>query len=75
MREHQTQPLVNDLQTDADTLIYVEGPHSWYYGAKKRILSDDDYKLIKTIYSNGVPVSYIYGSNSVYTDGKLLCDE
>lgn len=47
----------------ADNIILVEGPHSWEYlepGYKDTL---KDYDLVKTIYSKGIPVTYIYSKS------------
>ncbi len=61
-----------DVKTDADTMIIVEGPHSWQYYETKYL--PERFKLLKTIESNGVPVSFIYGDERVYPQNKLLCE-
>ena len=58
-------------ENGAATMVIVEGPHSWTYVDRREF---SGYKLLKTIYSNEVPVTYIFGKNSVYPEGKLLCE-
>lgn len=57
---------------NADNIIVVEGPHSWEYYEHDRL--PDNYVLLHTIYSEGIPVSFIYGDKAVYPEGKLLCN-
>lgn len=73
VRQHQKQGGEWGLQTDADNLIIVEGPHSWEYFSTDQ----NDYSgftLLKVLYSNGIPVSYIFGDNDLYPEGKFLCE-
>ncbi len=57
-------------ENGADTMVVVEGPQSWTY-VKRREFSG--YKLLDKITKNGYDVAYIFGKNSVYHEGKLLC--
>jgi 4-amino-4-deoxy-L-arabinose transferase-like glycosyltransferase len=57
---------------DSDNIVLVEGPHSWEYFNKEDI--PEKYVLLKTIYSNDVPVTYIYGLSNLYPNVKLLCN-
>ena len=58
---------------NSDTIIVVEGPHSWEYGGTEPGSLPEKYVLLHTIYSEGIPVSFIYGDSAVYPEGKLLC--
>ncbi len=52
--------LPDGFNRGADNIILVEGPHSWEYleaGYKEAL---KDYDLVNTIYSVGIPVTYIY---------------
>ena len=60
-----------ELSFDSDNIILVEGPHSWMYYKQDQIPSD--YVLVKTIYREDYPVSYIYGKNTLYPEGQMLC--
>jgi len=61
-----------ELVKDSDNLILIHGPHSWEYtNIEER---PDGYNLLKIIYSENYPVSYIYGRNTLYPEGKLLCE-
>ena len=57
---------------NSDNIILVEGPHSWEYENKDNL--PDRYVLLHTIYSEGVPVSYIYGDSAIYQNRKLFCE-
>ena len=70
----QTNPEVPDLVTNADTLVVVEGPHSWYYRGLKKGDIPESYSLIKTFYNGDYPVTYIWGKLDLYPNGNLLCN-
>lgn len=57
---------------NSDNIIVVEGPHSWEYESGDDL--PENYVLLHTIYSEGVPVSYIYGDSALYPDRKMLCE-
>ena len=72
IRQTQKKGDLWELTADSDTLIIVEGPHSWIYYSKDKVPSD--YSLLHTIESKGIPVTYIYGRDNAYPEGKLLCN-
>lgn len=63
------------LVKNADTLVVVEGPHSWYYDGLDPEDIPRTYVLLKTLYNGDYPVTFIYGLNSVYPNAELLCLE
>lgn len=58
-------------ENGADTMVIVEGPQSWTYVKRREF---NGYKLLDKINKNGYDVAYIFGKNSVYPEGKLLCN-
>lgn len=76
LREHQAQGGLWELQTvNVDNLIVIPGPHSWVY-TNLNGADHVNFVLLKTIYSkyySDEPISYIYGLNTKYPKGKLLC--
>ena len=74
IREHQKKGAKWELTEDSDNLIIVEGPHSWMYYNYNETKIPDNYVLLKTIKSNGIPVSYIFGRPEIYPNGKLMCE-
>ncbi len=62
-----------EVETDADNMIIVEGPHSWQYYKAQDL--PERYKLLHTIYSENYPVTFIYGNENLYPEGRMLCEE
>ena len=52
--------------------MIAEGPHSWEYESGDDL--PENYVLLHTIYSEGIPVNYIYGDSAMYPNGKMLCE-
>lgn len=57
-------------ENGADTMIVVEGPHSWLY---ESVRDYQGYELLQKINVNDIDVTYIYGKRSVYPNGKMFC--
>lgn len=71
VKRHQVNLLKNfEYDSNTNNLVVVEGPHSWVYVGR----NFPNYVLLKTIYSNNVPVSYVYGKSDIYKEKKLLCE-
>ena len=58
-------------ENGADTMIVVEGPHSWLYESERNY---SGYNLLYPIESNGINVAYIYGNVNQYPRGTMLCE-
>jgi len=71
----RSKATIGGFELDADNLIVVEGPHSWEYFDHVKLQNKGDYNLLYQIYSNDYAVTHIYGKNSVYPEGKILCEE
>jgi len=65
-----------DLVFGADTLIGIEGPHSWYYVNYQRALKETPYQynILKTFELDGNIVARIWGKEKAYPDGKMHCN-
>jgi len=72
LKKDQKQGDKGPLEVDADNIIYVYGPHSWFWEGRTKI--PKYYHKLKTIYVGGEPATIIYGSNEIYPNGKLLCE-
>ena len=57
---------------NSDNIMIAEGPHSWEYESGDDL--PENYVLLHTIYSEGIPVNYIYGDSAMYPNGKMLCE-
>lgn len=74
IRENQKKGDEWELSLDSDNLFIAEGPHSWMYYNYDQDNVPNGYVHLKTIYSNGYPVTYIFGKSELYPNGKLLCE-
>ena len=63
------------FKVGADTLIVVEGPHSWIYdGLREGDIPSYAYVLLDTLYNQDYSVTYIWGLKTKYPKGNLLCN-
>ncbi|MEA2020157.1 MAG: glycosyltransferase family 39 protein [Patescibacteria group bacterium] len=62
----------NVFEKDADNIIIVEAPISWYYESLDKTL--DSYIELKTYFIANHPITKIYGKESTYPNGKTLCE-
>jgi hypothetical protein len=72
IRQDQKKGEELEMPLSADNLVIVNGPHSWVYYKPENLPSNK--KLIKTIFENGYPLTYIYAEDGYYPNNKLLCE-
>lgn len=65
------------IDEQIDNMIWVEGPHSWNYQNINRFQEKLplDYIPVYEYKQNDVILTKIWGKQSIYNDGTLLCNE
>ncbi len=72
---NQTPENEEAFKVGADTLVVVEGPHSWIYdGLREGDVPTYAYTLLDTFYNQDYSVTYIWGLKTKYPKGKMFCN-